>query len=189
MFTCHACMKRCLQTLIGDSIASTSALRTSLRNRTISQRRLASTSTSTYCNTEDVYHPTNSFSRSSKSNYEYTGSSDRKALTETEKRAKWLESRGQTPADKKDLSNQGTDDFLVRRKLKTLQDPLNLAVFVRLSLQRDEFEYCQTLVRAASKNMQCTVSWNHLIEWQLSKGKLNAALKTYNEVSLYTKLF
>jgi pentatricopeptide repeat protein len=37
-------------------------------------------------------------------------------------------------------------------------------------------------VRAASKTIKCTVSWNHLIDWQLSKGKINGAIRIYNEV-------
>jgi len=61
-------------------------------------------------------------------------------------------------------------------------DPLKLAEIVRKSLRGDDFETALTMARAASAKVQCTVCWNHLIDWQMSKGKMNAALKTYNEV-------
>jgi hypothetical protein len=67
-------------------------------------------------------------------------------------------------------------------------DPLKLAEIVRKSLRGDDFETALTMARAASAKVQSTVCWNHLIDWQLSRGKMNAALKTYNEVcppSLY----
>lgn len=65
-----------------------------------------------------------------------------------------------------------------------MKDPLQLADFVRKTLRKDDFENAETLVRVASKDVQCTVSWNHLIDWQLSKGRMNAAIKTYNEVCI-----
>jgi len=70
----------------------------------------------------------------------------------------------------------------MRRTLKLLKDPLKLAEHVRKCLKDDDFDTTLATVRAASKNVQCTVSWNHLIDWQLSRGKMNAAIKTYNEV-------
>lgn len=71
----------------------------------------------------------------------------------------------------------------MRTQLKLLKDPLRLADHVRKCLKDDEFESTLQLVRAASKDVQCIVSWNHLIDWQLSKGKMAAAFKTYNEVN------
>ena len=70
----------------------------------------------------------------------------------------------------------------VRKELQFLKDPLVLAVQVRKYLREDEFEKTLALVRAASKDVQCTVSWNHLIDYEMSKGRMNAAIKTYNEV-------
>jgi hypothetical protein len=61
-------------------------------------------------------------------------------------------------------------------------DPLKLAEFVRKALRGDDFDTAAAVVRAASKQIQCTVSWNHLIDWEMTKGKMNAALKIYNEV-------
>jgi hypothetical protein len=68
------------------------------------------------------------------------------------------------------------------QQLRYLKDPLKLADHVRKTLLRDDFETAQKVVRAASRDVQCVVSWNHLVDWQLSKGFMNAAIKTYNEV-------
>jgi hypothetical protein len=70
----------------------------------------------------------------------------------------------------------------MKKQLKYLKDPLNLAEHVPKVLRDDDFESALALVRAASKDTQCIVSWNHLIDWQLSRQKMNGAIKTYNEV-------
>jgi hypothetical protein len=90
-----------------------------------------------------------------------------------------------------DKPKKYSDDkqYQLRRHLKFLKDPLLLAGHIRKCLQDDNFDTAQETVRAASKDVQCTVSWNHLIEWQLSKGKMNAALHTYNEVFMSTFTF
>ena len=70
----------------------------------------------------------------------------------------------------------------VEKELSYLGDPLKLANQVCKLLVQDKFDDAELLVQTASKHHPCTVSWNHLINWQLSKGKVNDALKTYNEV-------
>ncbi|ESZ92967.1 hypothetical protein SBOR_6633 [Sclerotinia borealis F-4128] len=98
------------------------------------------------------------------------------------KRQEWLDSRGQRPADKKPAPIDPNIDDKFIWKLKQLQDPLQLASYVRKLLSDDDFEKALLYVRAASKNVECVVSWNHLIEWQFSKDQLTPALKTYNEM-------
>ena len=93
-----------------------------------------------------------------------------------------MESRGIRPADKAP-KNSLKSDFVIRKHLQYLKDPLKLADHVRRMLRADNFDETLEVVRAASKTVQCTVSWNHLIDWQLSKGRMNAAIKTFNEVS------
>jgi hypothetical protein len=99
-------------------------------------------------------------------------------------RQKWLESRGVTPLHKR--KERETDGPLIKKQLKHLKDPLKLAEHVRATLREDDFETALAVVRAASKDTQCIVSWNHLIDWQLSRGKMNGAIKTYNEVFPYS---
>jgi hypothetical protein len=95
-------------------------------------------------------------------------------------RREWIESRGVRPAwRKKTLFDE---DQEVSKQLRYLKDPLRLAEYVRKILLKDDFETAQKVVRAASKDVQCIVSWNHLVDWQLNKGSMNAAIKTFNEV-------
>lgn len=75
-----------------------------------------------------------------------------------------------------------------RRELKHLTDPLELATFVQNELMKDKEEEMLQLVRMASHSMQCIVSWNHLIDYSLAKGKVSQAFKIYNEVCSLTIL-
>jgi hypothetical protein len=70
----------------------------------------------------------------------------------------------------------------IQRQLVYLGDPLKLSEYVSSLLVKDKFTEAEQLLRAASKDKQYTVSWNHLINYQLKKGKVNSAYKTYNEV-------
>lgn len=70
-----------------------------------------------------------------------------------------------------------------RNQSRYLKDPLKLADTVREYLRDDKFDEALALTQFASKDVQCTVSWNHLINWQLTKGKVRGALKSYNEVN------
>lgn len=51
-------------------------------------------------------------------------------------------------------------------------------------LRDDDFLKALELVRLASKDLECTVSWNHLIDYEMSKARVTEAVKLYNEVSL-----
>lgn len=70
----------------------------------------------------------------------------------------------------------------IRKELTYLGDPLKLADHVFHLLRQDKFHEAELLVQTASKSLSCTVSWNHLMDWQLSQGKINTAIKTYNAV-------
>jgi hypothetical protein len=63
-----------------------------------------------------------------------------------------------------------------------LQDPLKLAENTQYLLRRGEEKKALDSVRAASKSRACTVSWNHLINHDMGKGRVTNALSTYNEV-------
>ena len=51
-------------------------------------------------------------------------------------------------------------------------------------LRDDDFLKALELVRLASKDVECTVSWNHLIDYEMSKARVAEAVKLYNEVGL-----
>jgi pentatricopeptide repeat protein len=99
----------------------------------------------------------------------------------SEKRQQWLDSRGVRPANKP-AKKEVDQDFVVRKHLQYLKDPLKLAEHVRRCLREGDIDTTLGIVRAASKSIECTVSWNHLIEWHLSQGKIRGALRIYNEV-------
>jgi hypothetical protein len=74
--------------------------------------------------------------------------------------------------------------FAIERQLSYLGDPLKLSEYVNSLLMKDKFTEAEQLLRAASKNTKYTVGWNHLINYQLNKGAVNGAYKTYNEVTI-----
>ena len=73
----------------------------------------------------------------------------------------------------------------LQRELYWVRDPLKLANKVMSMLKKDDpgdYYKVLALVRLASKDMVCIVSWNHLVDYNMSKGKVKAAIATYNEV-------
>lgn len=81
-----------------------------------------------------------------------------------------------------DPSMSATDWSNRKRELRHLQDPLELADFVRQELGKGKSTEMLQLVRMASHSMQCVVSWNHIIDHYLAKERVNDALKVYNDV-------
>ena len=74
--------------------------------------------------------------------------------------------------------------WAARKELEYLSDPLHIANRVAVALQKENFELAAQMTRQASKDKSVTVSWNHLIEFQLRQGRIHAAMKLYNEVRL-----
>ncbi|KAL8774504.1 MAG: hypothetical protein Q9209_000877 [Squamulea sp. 1 TL-2023] len=68
------------------------------------------------------------------------------------------------------------------RELIYLQDPLKLAENTIALLREDDNHKALDLVRLASKQTPCTVSWNHLVDYEMSKGRTQKAVKIYNEM-------
>lgn len=169
-------MKRCLQTITGDStflslpFKASSGANHSLRTSRRSFKLQAYAASPQPRISEQSVEESKSIKRRS------TDLSPRRS-----RRQEWLESRGVRPAHKAVQKGVQTD-YAVLKALKFLKDPLKLAEHVRISLKAGDFDTTLAIVRAASKDVQCTVAWNHLIDWQLSQGKMNAAIKTYNEM-------
>jgi hypothetical protein len=69
-----------------------------------------------------------------------------------------------------------------KQELRHLQDPLELATFVKSELGKGKAIEMLQLVRMASHSMQCIVSWNHIIDHYLAKERVSDALKVYNDV-------
>jgi|TARA_R110002003_G_scaffold127_8_gene11944 pentatricopeptide repeat protein len=85
---------------------------------------------------------------------------------------------------KRDPTISETDWNNRKRELRHLQDPLELANFVRKELGKGKATEMLQLVRMASHSMQCVVSWNHIIDHYLAQERVNDALKVYNDVRI-----
>ncbi|KAL8804837.1 MAG: hypothetical protein Q9182_002331 [Xanthomendoza sp. 2 TL-2023] len=68
------------------------------------------------------------------------------------------------------------------RELVFLQDPLKLAENTIDLLRKDDNDKALEMVRIASKHTACTVSWNHVVDYEMSKGRIQKAVKIYNEM-------
>lgn len=179
MFTCRSCMRRNVQGFLKDpSLHQTGAKSgvIQLQARVAGRREYGAEIA-----IQNDANPADFVSQDNYTEVEYTNQkSGAKYGTKALERQKWLQSRGTRPSTKprKELP----DAYETRRELVWLGDPLKLAGHILDVLRRDRFDEAEHLVRAASKNIQCTVSWNHLVDWQISQGKVNGAIKTYNEV-------
>ncbi|KAM0274432.1 hypothetical protein ACHAQH_007840 [Verticillium albo-atrum] len=63
-----------------------------------------------------------------------------------------------------------------------MDDPFVIAQHVHRTLAKDRYDEALLLVQKASKTAQCVVSWNHLIDYQMKKQKLNAAIRLLNDM-------
>lgn len=165
-------MKRCLGTLIGDSAVFSSAFRSAFDIRTGRRRQNYATSSDLVRRQRELQPP--SFRQVQVYKYKTA------LAPRSDNRKQWLDSRGVRPSK----TSKPPADKIIDQHLVYLKDPLKLADFIRKTLRDGDFETAQRIVRAASKDVQCIVSWNHLVNWQVTQGKLNAAIKTYNEVCM-----
>jgi hypothetical protein len=175
MWACQACTKQRFQALFGEA-----AVLSPFPNFW----QLAITSPSYPAHRRNFVAPSNQLTKPVKrtSNLPSQKSAS-EPLHRWKKRQEWLDSRGVRPAHKP-VKKEGDQDFALRKQLQYLKDPLKLAEHVRRCLRDGDVNGTVAIVRFASKSVQCTVSWNHLIEWHMAQGKLRAALRLYNEVCL-----
>ena len=82
---------------------------------------------------------------------------------------------------KRTSSVANSDNFDIQ--IQYLKDPLKLATAVLTRLRNADVEGALNLVRASDKEkLENVVSWNHLMDYQMSVKKTRAALSVYNEV-------
>ena len=72
----------------------------------------------------------------------------------------------------------------LEKELVYLKDPVKLADHTVGLLRQSNPQKALEIVRLGSKRMQCTVSWNHVIDYEMSTGRVNNAMKLYNEVRM-----
>ena len=84
---------------------------------------------------------------------------------------------------RRDPTISDTDWRNRKNELRHLQDPLELARFVKDELRKGKVTEMMQLTRMASHSMNAIVSWNHIIDHLLAKERVGEALKIYNDVS------
>ena len=164
MLTCYACIHTCIRSLFSDVIATpASPLRVRrLADRHALQRRQAS----------GRMARVHAFAES----------------TELARPGSKLQDSPQGSGRPTTLSREteGLTKLQLQQELRYLGDPLKLADHTVGLLKQDELQKALDIVRLASRTTTCVVSWNHIINYDMTKGKVASALKTYNEVCLFS---
>lgn len=70
----------------------------------------------------------------------------------------------------------------LRIELRWLGDPLKLSEHIEKLLRQQNWDKALALVRLSDRGAAQTVSWNHLLNYQMKTGQMKGAIKLYNEV-------
>jgi pentatricopeptide repeat protein len=192
MLNCRACLWRCIQAL---DVPATNAHRLRRNVNPLlrqGQQRLASSRDVTR-NDDERYANRNGgegYSRNGEDHYKKSAFAanqkrrERTVLRQSDPRRAVDETPNLAKLGRRDPQISDSDWNRRKMELRHLQDPLELATFVRNELGKDRVEEMLQLTRMASHSMQCVVSWNHIIDHYLAKERVNDALKVYNDVRL-----
>lgn len=192
MLNCRACLWRCIEALDAPA-TNIRRLRCDVNPIFLpaQQRRLQSTSREVV--RKEPWRPRHQSevdkrSRNKNEPFEKSGfAANQKKL----ERAALRQSTAGKAVDTPNLANLGRRDPTIsdtdwrnrKNELRYLQDPLDLARFVKDELRKGKVNEMGQLVRMASHSMNCIVSWNHLIDHYLAQERVGDALKVYNDVS------
>lgn len=83
-----------------------------------------------------------------------------------------------------DTRSQYHARLALEKDLRFLKDPLKLAESTVRLLHKGKTEQAYELVKLSSRNMACTVSWNHLMDYEMVHGRAANAMKIYNDVCI-----
>lgn len=196
MFECHACFRRYVRAVL----SSTTPERSTTQVRTPQYARRAFQSTYAAPRDHEPNTPvdfSNATRTGERSRLEQNGQRGSPVIRKTtaperappsehwnaqKTRAKAALVKQRTPYAKPIGKSTRLTPGNISTELKYLKDPLKLADHVRYVLSQDDGEKALALVRMSSKQLANTVSWNHMIDWQMKNRRANAALDTYNEV-------
>ncbi|CAJ2506937.1 Uu.00g081230.m01.CDS01 [Anthostomella pinea] len=164
MFTCKACLKRAFDAVVGPTLPR-SKPRTTLPHLTPTTRAPRSR---TYATATAAAAPVDTAkSPASKKD-------DRPLL----QRSSWAK------GDDRPLEQRSSraQEWVARKHLQYLKDPLHIATQVKRILDKDRFDEAALITKKASVNASVAVSWNHLIDYQLRHFRVHQAMKLYNEM-------
>jgi hypothetical protein len=190
MLSCRACLWRCIDALDAPA-GNVQRLRRDVNPLFLpSQRRLMSTTEHIVRKEKWAPRYQSEVEKLSRSRKDPWSNS---AVAANQKKMERTALKSQPPQqmyDTPNLANLGRRDPTIsdqdwnnrKRELRHLQDPLELATFVKNELRKDKTTEMLQLVRMASHSMACVVSWNHIIDHCLAKERVADALKVYNDV-------
>ncbi|KAK4226077.1 hypothetical protein QBC38DRAFT_481447 [Podospora fimiseda] len=89
---------------------------------------------------------------------------------------------GEAGKDYQSNSYEKKLEFVVRKHLQYLKDPLEIGNHVKSCLDAGRWDEALLMTRKASASTRVEVSWNYLIDHQLKGGHLAFAIKLYNEM-------
>ncbi|KAK6866176.1 Pentatricopeptide repeat protein [Apiospora arundinis] len=73
-------------------------------------------------------------------------------------------------------------EWAVNKHMDYIKDPFHIAQAVQGHLDKDRYEEAKLMTVKASKGKNVTVSWNHLIEYQMRHQRLHGAINLFNEM-------
>lgn len=161
MFECRACVLRSIRAIAGDSINVQHLPRS--RNRLILTPRLS---------TPPIRCAISSVVATRDDEPDDLVPGAQPISEETQNPTDGKKQKGLTPKDERAL----------RTELKYLSDPVKLAEHVRYTLRRNQPEKALDLCRLASKQQEVIVSWNHCVDWYMTKGRVDEGIRIYNEM-------
>jgi len=193
MLNCRACLWRCIQPLDVPATTNVRRLGRNVNPLAQGQRRLRHDMLEYRTrHAQTISHREGGRKESEAPSPSYAEDSFRTSAFAANRKKREIAALRETPAryETPNLAKLGPRDPRIsdsdwnrrKRELRHLQDPLDLATFVKKELSKGKVEEMLQLVRMACHSMQCIVSWNHIIDHQLANGRINDAFKVYNEV-------
>ena len=194
MFACTACTRRCLRAIASDALDARSSPLTTRHVKVATCSRPSRRSTPWLAKSYGSASPADEFLH--KEQDYNTGLVT--ALDQNDaKTQRWQEPFRQTfgedtkpPAESaKDWETRDTRyrdpaRLALQEELRFLKDPLKLAEHTVRLLHKGETEKAYELVKLSSKSLACTVSWNHLMDYEMSKERAANAMRIYNDVCI-----
>ncbi|KAK1812134.1 hypothetical protein LTR12_013467 [Friedmanniomyces endolithicus] len=175
MFDCGACTLRAIRAIASESITSTRP-HTRLLLTPHLTRRTASTANATSTGSTPTGAP---YLNSAQLRHEERTQSD--SFVPLIRRHPVHDPDSDTGTQLTARKERAVERAL-QKELQWLGDPAKLADHVHYTLRCDNPDKALELCRMASTNMQCIVSWNHCLDWFMKQGRVQDALKVYNEM-------
>lgn len=193
MLECHACFKRCLNAI--TALHSSPSPRFSPRT-TVSVGWLQHGRSSSSLVVEEVpqsYHNVAIHGKSRPLRISKHGKSEL-AVKLQRPRVK-SPVRNTKHKSSEEIEENKELERIAKEELRWLRDPLRFSERIRAVLPRGGVTKpmlveakALALVRVASKNVNCVVAWNHIIDHYMAQGKPKLAQKIFNEVRLFSFL-